>query len=95
MCTKCRAVLPAADVRANELEEAQLRRLKPASRRRPARKRPRSDLTREREVVGALTDMKAACEQLDMAVEGVATSTIPWAACPSYSARSPGDSLRL
>jgi hypothetical protein len=72
VCRKCGAVLAGAGVRADAAADVQIRRLKPASRKRRAAGRlPSASVARFQAVGDALQDMDAACKQLDDAVAGV------------------------
>ncbi|MGO9837047.1 MAG: hypothetical protein ACLP1X_22865 [Polyangiaceae bacterium] len=82
VCRKCSAVLLAADVRAGELVEVQLRRLRPASRLVAPRRRPRADTARNREVARALAEMEAACKQLDTTVDRISRQHDPLGCLP-------------
>jgi len=66
VCRRCGSVLLAADVRAEELLDPRLRKLK-----RRVRAPSTPDLTGRRDVALALADMEAAARQLDEAVVGI------------------------
>jgi len=82
VCRKCGAVPLAATVRADELAEVQLRRLRPSSKRRTLPRRLRAASVRHREVADALADMEAACKQLDVTVGRICKEHDPLGCMP-------------